>query len=71
MGLLMDNQEMKFKRNWLEDESISDEEKLAYFDSLDDANVMNIFEKIEADRQAALAKAAELEKKINERKKLS
>lgn len=67
----MDNQEMKFKRNWLEDESISDEEKLAYFDSLDDANVMNIFEKIEADRQAALAKAAELEKKINERKKLS
>lgn len=68
---MMDNQEMKFKRNWLEDESISDEEKLAYFDSLDDANVMNIFEKIEADRQAALAKAAELEKKINERKKLS
>ena len=62
---------MKFKRNWLEDESISDEEKLAYFDSLDDANVMNIFEKIEADRQAALAKAAELEKKINERKTLS
>ena len=67
----MDNQGMKFKRNWLEDESISDDEKLAYFESLDDANVMNIFEKIEADRQDALAKAAELEKKINERKNSS
>ena len=67
----MDNQGMKFKRNWLEDESISDDEKLAYFESLDDANVLNIFEKIEADRQDALAKAAELEKKINERKKSS
>ena len=58
---------MKSNRNWLEDENISDEEKLAYFESLEDANVMNIFEKIESDRQDAIAKAAELEQKIANR----
>lgn len=58
---------MKSNRNWLEDENISDEEKLAYFESLEDANVMNIFEKIESDRQDAIAKAAELERKIANR----
>lgn len=58
---------MKSKRNWLEDEKISDAEKLAYFESLEDANIMNIFEKIESDRQDAIAEAAALEEKIANR----
>lgn len=64
----MDNVFMKFGENWVDDESISDEEKLAYFDTLEPATVLNIFQKIELDMKNAQEAKIALENEINSEK---
>ena len=65
---MLDNNAMKFGKDWVDDESISDEEKLAYFESLEPVEVLNIFQKLELDLKNAEAARIELEKEINARK---
>lgn len=65
---MFDNKDMKFGKDWVDDESISDEEKIAYFESLEPIEVLNIFQKLELDLKNAEAAKSELEKEINARK---
>ncbi len=65
---MLDNKDMKFGKDWVDDESISDEEKIAYFESLEPIEVLNIFQKLELDLKNAEAAKSELEKEINARK---
>jgi hypothetical protein len=65
---MLDNKSMKFGKNWVDDESITDEEKLAYFETLEPAVVLNVFQKIELDMKNAEDAKIALEKEINSRK---
>ena len=65
---MLDNKDMKFGKDWVDDESISDEEKIAYFESLEPIEVLNIFQKLELDLNNAEAAKSELEKEINAKK---
>jgi hypothetical protein len=59
---------MKFGKNWIDDDSISEEEIMAYVETLEPVKVLNYFEKLELDMaQANLAKA-ELEEQIKSKK---
>lgn len=65
---MLDNKSMKFGKDWVDDESISDEDKLAYFETLEPVEVLNIFQKIELDMKNAEEAKLALEKEINSRK---
>lgn len=52
---MLHNKTMKLSRNWIDDDSVSTEDILAYVETLDEVHVMNIFEKLESDKQSAEA----------------
>lgn len=64
----MHNKFMKFGKNWVDDESITEEEVMEYVSKLEPAEVMNFYEKLEYDKAQADIANAELIAKINANK---
>ena len=59
---------MKFGKNWVDDESITEGEVMEYVSKLEPAEVMNFYEKLEYDKAQADIANAELIAKINANK---
>lgn len=65
---MINNKDMKFGKNWIDDESITDEEVDAYLQTLEPVEVLNIFQKLELDIENAKAAKIALEEEIKARK---